>query len=327
MLFASSDGKNLNHLETGDVPMDDHHDHRGGSAKALSIALAITAIFALVEVIGGLVSGSLALLGDAGHMFTDVLALGLSLGAALVATRAPTEKHTFGFLRVEILVAFINGIALVGISLLIIYEAIGRFYDPVEVNSGIMLLVAIVGLGANLIGIRLLKHGSEENLNVKGAFLHMMGDLLSSVGVIVAALLINFFSWQAADPLISIGIAVIIMVGAYRLVSQSVSILLEAVPSHLDLKDIHLSMIEMDGVFDVHDLHVWTLSSGSFSLSAHMVVNDQMIGNCSSIIAKVEAMLSERYNINHTTLQLESETCPLNKCNLGNRFRHTDDDE
>jgi len=320
MFFASPVGKRLMSFELVLIGMEDgHHVHRQGSTKALGIALAITMVIALVEVIRGLISGSLALLGDAGHMFTDVLALGLSLGASMVATRRATERHTFGFLRVEILVALINGMALVGISLLVIYEAIGRFSDPVEIDAGIMLLVATVGLGANLIGIKLLHHGSQENLNVRGAFLHMMGDLLSSVGVILAGLLIYFFSWQMADPLISIGIAIIIMVGAYRLVSQSVSILLEAVPSHIEIKEVEEAMLGVDEVIGVHDLHVWTLSSGVHSLSGHVLVKDRKISSCSLVLREIEKVLDVRFKIEHTTIQVETESYPPDGCSLNDR--------
>ncbi len=306
------------------LSMEHGHHHRGGSTRMLMYALAITAAFALVELVGGLLSGSLALLSDAGHMFTDVLALGLSLGAALVATQTATERHTFGFHRVEILVALVNGIALVGISIIIMYEAIGRLYDPVVVDAPVMLLVALVGLGANLIGMRLLSHGSKENLNVRGAFLHMMGDLLSSVGVIVAALIIYLFGWQAADPLISIAIALIIIFGAYRLVSQAVSILLEAVPRDVDLHEIQTSLRDLDGVFAVHHLHVWALSSGVYALSAHLVVNDKMVSACSPILVSAEEMLFERYHIVHTTLQLECEAQLLGTCKIeqGKREDH-----
>jgi len=285
----------------------------------LTYALVITAGFALIEVAGGLISGSLALLSDAGHMFTDVLALGLSLGAAVVAGRVATERHTFGFLRAEILVALINGIALVGISLLVVYEAIGRLYDPVDVKVDIMLLVAIAGMGANILGVAILRRGSHENLNVKGAFLHMMGDLLSSFGVIVAALLIYFFQWRAADPLISILIAAVIMVGAYRLISQSVSILLEAVPSHIDIKDVEEAMRKVAGVKIVHDLHVWTLSSGVYALSGHIVVDDRQLSSCSPVLREIEGMLEERFHIGHTTIQVETEGCPRDSCPINCR--------
>lgn len=280
----------------------------------LTYALGITAVFALVEVIGGVLSGSLALLSDAGHMFTDVLAIGLSLGAAVVAGRRPTERHTFGFLRAEILVALVNGIALVGISLLVIHEALGRLSDPTPVDADLMLIVAVIGMAANLLGMSLLHRGSKENLNVRGAFLHMMGDLLSSFGVIAAALLIRFFGWQEADALIGLAIAAIIMIGAYRLISQSVSILLEAVPKHIELKEVETAMRSVDGVMMVHDLHVWTLSSGIYSLSGHVVVEDRQVSACSSVLRQLEEMLEERFHIGHTTIQIETETCPANGC-------------
>ncbi|OPX65851.1 MAG: zinc transporter ZitB [Methanomassiliicoccales archaeon PtaB.Bin215] len=282
----------------------------------LTYALVITAAFALVEVIGGVLSGSLALLGDAGHMFTDVLALGLSLGASLVAGRQATERHTYGFLRAEILVALVNGMALVVISLLVMREALGRLADPTTVDADLMLLVAIAGMGANLLGMVLLHRGSKENLNVRGAFLHMMGDLLSSFGVIAAALLIRFFGWQEADALIGLAIAAIIMIGAYRLISQSVSILLEAVPKHIELREVEEAMTSTEGVLLVHDLHVWTLSSGVYALSGHVVVSDQQVSACSPVLRDLESMLEDRFHISHVTIQLETEVCPDGYCSL-----------
>lgn len=298
------------------MSMEHGHHHHGGSTRMLTYALVITAAFALVEVVGGVLSGSLALLGDAGHMFTDVLALGLSLGASLVAARQATERHTFGFLRVEILVALVNGIALVGISLLVIHEALGRLSDPTPVDADLMLVVAVIGMIVNLLGVTLLHRSSKENLNVRGAFLHMMGDLLSSFGVIAAALLIRFFGWQEADALISLAIAAIIMVGAYRLISQSVSILLEAVPRHIELREVEEAMTSVDGVMMVHDLHVWTLSSGVYALSGHVVVNDQQVSACSPVIRELERMLDERFHIGHATIQIETGTCPANGCTI-----------
>lgn len=299
--------------------MEHEHHHHGGSARMLGYALAITAAFALVEVVGGVLSGSLALLSDAGHMFTDVLALALSLGAAVVAGRQATEKHTFGFMRAEILVALLNGIALVGISFLVLREAVVRFSHPQEVDADLMLMVAVAGTAANLLGMALLSRGSKENLNVRGAFLHMMGDLLSSFGVIAAALLIRFFGWQAADPLISIAIAVIILIGAYRLISQSVTILLEAVPEHIRLKEVEETMSSVDGVVKVHDLHVWTLSSGVYALSGHVVVEDRRVSDCSPVLRDLEKVLEKRFRITHTTIQLECGECPGQGCSIGNR--------
>jgi len=296
------------------LSMEHGHHHRGGSTRMLTYALVITAAFALVELVGGVLSGSLALLSDAGHMFTDVLALGLSLGASLMAARQATERHTYGFLRAEILVALVNGIALVGISLLVIHEALGRLADPSPVDADLMLIVAVIGMIANLLGMTLLHRGSKENLNVRGAFLHMMGDLLSSFGVIAAALLIRFFGWQEADAIIGLAIAAIIMIGAYRLISQSVSILLEAVPKHIELREVEKAMTSVDGVIMVHDLHVWTLSSGIYALSGHVVVNDQQVSACSPVLRQLERMLEERFHIGHATLQVETETCPDNGC-------------
>ncbi|MCG7844947.1 MAG: cation diffusion facilitator family transporter, partial [Methanomassiliicoccales archaeon] len=199
--------------------------------------------------------------------------------------------------------------------------------DPVQIDTGIMLLVALVGLGANLAGITLLGHGSKDNLNVRGAFLHMLGDLLSSVGVIVAALLIRFFSWQAADPLISIGIALVILVSAYRLISQSVSILLEAVPSHIDVKEVEDAINSVEGVTGVHDLHVWTITSGVYSLSGHVVVQDRQVSSCSPVLRKIEEVLEHRFKIEHTTIQIETDVCPLNGCSLNCRKPIKDHDE
>jgi cobalt-zinc-cadmium efflux system protein len=304
--------------------MEHGHHHRGESARMLTYALAITAAFALVELVGGLLSGSLALLSDAGHMFTDVLALGLSLGASLVAGRQATERHTFGFLRAEILVALVNGIALVGISLLVIHEALGRLSNPTTVDADLMLVVALIGMGANVLGMFLLHRGSKENLNVRGAFLHMMGDLLSSFGVIAAALLIRFFGWQQADALIGIAIAAVIMFGAYRLISQSVSILLEAVPKHIELREVEEAMTSVEGVIMVHDLHVWTLSSGVYALSGHVVVEDRQVSACSPVLRQIERMLEERFHIGHATLQIETEACPANGCTINDRCEHHD---
>ncbi|OGS41860.1 MAG: hypothetical protein A3K67_03955, partial [Euryarchaeota archaeon RBG_16_62_10] len=236
--------------------------------QPLVVALAITATFTVVELVGGLLAGSLALLSDAGHMFTDTLALALSLGALKMALRPATEEQTFGFLRAEILAALVNGAVLVLISLLIFYEASRRLLEPPEVDAPLMLLVASAGLAANAAGVYLLHDKTKGNLNVRGAFLHMFGDMLSSVGVIVGALLIYFFGLDVADPVLSVLIGAIILVGAWKLVTQSTSILLESVPAHLRLADVKSGLQSVEGVVEVHDLHVWTLSSGLHSLSA-----------------------------------------------------------
>lgn len=254
-------------------------------------------------------SDSLALMSDAGHMLTDTIALGLSLAAVRIALRPPTEEKTFGFLRAEILAAFINGSTLVVITLVIFYEAVQRLLNPPEIDAPLMLVVAAAGLAANAAGIFVLRDRSKSNLNVRGAFLHMMGDLLSSVGVILGALLILFFGVQSVDPILSILIGAVILFGAWRLISQSTMILLESVPSHVRLNDVKGSLLGIEGVVDVHDLHIWTLSSGLHALSAHILVKDQMVSNCSAVIEKCEDLLSREYAISHTTFQIECQTC------------------
>jgi cobalt-zinc-cadmium efflux system protein len=305
--------------EDAHEPGHDHHDHAHfdfskGPSQPLLIALIITAVFAVVELLGGLISGSLALLSDSGHMFTDILALGLSLGAAIVSQREPTEKQTYGYLRVEILVALANGVALIVISLFIMYEAVQRFQSPVAIDSGIMLIVAIGGLAANIAGALVLRERSKENLNVKGAFLHMIGDMLASIGVIVAAVLIYLFGLTVADPIISIAISLIIMYGAFRLTKQSAYILLEFTPAHIDLPQVRASLMNVPGVEDVHDIHAWTISSGVYALSAHVRVNDQPVSACSCIIKACEHVLEKNYEIKHSTLQLEYHGCDMGVC-------------
>lgn len=283
-------------------------------ARPLMIALSITATFTVVELVGGLLSGSLALMSDAGHMLTDTMALALSLGAVKIALRPPTQEQTFGFLRAEILAALVNGAVLVLVSLLVFYEAARRILDPPEIDASLMLAVACAGLAANGAGVYLLHDKSKHSLNVRGAFLHMFGDLLSSVGVILGALLIMFFDIRVADPVLSIMIGVIILVGAWKLVTQSTSILLESVPSHIRLRDLQRSLESVDGIVDVHDLHAWTLSSGLHSLSAHLVVKDRLVSDCSGLVARCEDMLRSQYGISHTTFQLECESCGENVC-------------
>lgn len=297
------------------------HEHEGhfhtearGATKPLMIALGITLAFALVEVVGGLLSGSLALISDSGHMFTDALALSLSLWAGYVATRLGNEKQTFGLLRVEILVALVNGIALAAVSIYIMYEAVVRIQEPTDIDSELMLIIAVIGLAANVSGVLLLRERAKDNLNVKGAFLHLLGDMLSSIGVIVAALLVYFFGLQLADPVISIVISIVILYGAYRIIAQSVYILLEFTPGNVDLMEVKTELKKVNGVIDVHDLHAWTLASGIYALSAHVQVEDQPVSACSCVIRDCERLLKEKFNISHSTLQLESTSCEVDAC-------------
>lgn len=282
--------------------------------RPLVIVIVITGVFTVVEFLGGLLSGSLALMSDAGHMLTDTLALVLSLAAVRVALRPPTEERTYGYIRAEILAALANGAVLIAITVLIFYEAALRIITPPEINGVTMLIVAAAGLAANAAGAYVLHRGSQASLNIRGAFLHMLSDLLSSVGVIIGALLILFFGIRLADPLLSILIGAIILYGAWKLVTQSTFILLESVPSHLRLSDVRASLEKVRGVVEVHDLHIWTVSSGLHALSAHLVVEDRLISDCSGVVAECEELLREKYSIRHTTFQLECETCEEGVC-------------
>jgi len=285
------------------------HSLRPGSTRPLLIVLAVTIVFAVVELVGGLLSGSLALVSDSGHMFTDVAALGLSLWAGYMVMKVAGERQTFGFLRVEILVALINGVILVVVSIFIIYEAINRLRSPPEVQSGLMLVVALMGLAANVFGIYMLRGGAKENLNIKGAFLHIAGDLLSSIGVIVSALIIGLTGFQQADPIMSFIITGIIIYSSYQIISQSTSILLEFTPKNIDIHEVAAELKKVPGVEDVHDIHIWTLGSGVYSMSAHVKVEEQPISACSCIVSDCEQVLAEKFRVSHSTLQLEYKGC------------------
>ena len=293
----------------------DDHAHRRLSSPLMAVLL-ITAAFAIIELAGGLLSGSLALISDSGHMFTDVLALALSVWASYISMRGPSGRQTFGFLRVEILVALINGIALVLISALIIIEAIDRIQHPVGIEAPLMLVVASAGLVANLAGVAILREKAHDNLNVKGAFMHIFGDMLSSIGVIVGAILIFLFDLRIADPIISLIISVIIMISAYRIITQSSYVLLEFTPGEIDVDKVRAAMKEVPGVVDVHDVHAWTIGSGVFALSAHVQVKDQPVSACSCIVKDCEDLLRDRFRISHSTLQLEYEECRNMVCSL-----------
>ncbi|MGH2584070.1 MAG: cation diffusion facilitator family transporter [Dehalococcoidia bacterium] len=280
-------------------------EHRtSGNRRALMLALAITATFLVVEAIGGWLTGSLALIADAGHMLTDVAALALSLFAMYMASRPATHARTYGYQRMEILAAAVNGVALVAISAFIIWEAIGRFEEPEAVKSGPMLLVATAGLVANLVSMRLLARGRGESLNVRGAYLHVLGDLLGSIGAIAAALVILTTGWTQADPLISVVISVLIVISAWRLLRESVDVLMESTPPGVDVGEIETGLTSIPGVQCVHDMHVWTVTSGFVALSGHLSIFDPSDYN--QVMVAAQNLLRERFGIDHATLQLET---------------------
>jgi cobalt-zinc-cadmium efflux system protein len=267
----------------------------------------VTLVFMVVEVIGGLLANSLALLADAGHMFADVGALALALFAAWFAQRPATPEKTYGYLRIEILAALVNGAALMVVAGLIVRDAVDRLAAPPAVNPGILIGVAGVGLIVNLFGAWMLHGGHRESLNVRGAYLHVLGDLLGSLGALGAGVIILVSGWVMADPLISIGIALLILVGAWRLVRDSTDVLLEATPRHIRLGDVERCIATIGGVDEVHDLHVWTLTSGVVAMSGHAVVVDP--GEGQRVLETAQARLSD-LGIRHVTLQIERDhTC------------------
>ncbi len=271
----------------------------------LGITLAITATYCVVELVGGIVTNSLALLSDAGHMFADVAALGISLFALRLSQLPPNPSKTFGYHRVEILAAFVNGLALWLIVGLIFHEAYQRFRDPPAVRSAAMIAIAAVGLVVNLASLLVLQRSQAESLNVRAAFMHVLGDALGSVGAIVAGVVMLTSGWYLADPLVSAGIGVLILYSSWGIVRESVDILMQGTPREMRLQDIEQCLLGIHGVHQVHDLHVWTLTSGRYLLSVHLVV----AGNNEPrpIIDAAQLRLRERFGIGHTTVQVDPE--------------------
>jgi len=294
-----------------------HHHSLESNRKALWIAIAVTGIVMVVEAIGGILANSLALLSDAGHMLTDIMSLLLSLVALQLAARTPSPTRTYGLYRMEILAALVNGATLVVISVFILFEAYKRFASSQVVNSRTMLLVATVGLIANGVAALAMSRSSKENLNIKGAYLHILGDALSSLGVIAGALIITFTSWYLVDPIISVLICLLILRGAFGLVKDSVNILLEAVPKDVSLDEVEKSLRSISGVKDLHHLHIWTITSGIHALSAHVLVDDVLMSRTGQILQEVNRVLRERHSVSHTTIQFECENCEEGfYCNL-----------
>jgi cobalt-zinc-cadmium efflux system protein len=258
----------------------------------------------IAEAVGGWFANSLALVADAGHMLTDVAAMTLTLTAIWFASRPATSRKTFGYYRFEILAAFLNGIVLVLLSIWIIYEAVARWQSPPEVRGTALTLIAVGGLAINILAAYLLHSDHKHDLNIRGAWMHVMGDILGSVAAIVAGVLILAFGWFWADAAGSLLISMIIIVGSWRLISDSVNVLLEGTPSHIHLSAVEAAIIETDGVDGVHDLHVWTISSGMDALSAH-ITHGTSVGH-SELLAAVREKLHNQFGIDHLTIQMET---------------------
>ena len=285
-----------------------HPPHATAAARSrgrLAAALGLTLAVLVIEVAGALLSGSLALLADAGHMLTDAGGLALALFAIWIAARPPTPEKTYGYYRAEILAALVNGAALLVVAGGILVEAYRRLLAPPDVLAAPMLAVAAVGLVANLGCAWLLRADAGASLNVRGAYLHVLGDALSSVAVLAAGLVLLATGWALADPLASVAIALVLVPRTWALLRQAVNILLEGTPAHLDLAEIEAAIREVPGVRRVHDLHVWTLTSAREAMSAHVVVDD--VGESERLLDALHAVLHARFGIDHTTIQLETE--------------------
>jgi cobalt-zinc-cadmium efflux system protein len=282
-----------------------HHLHASSRSQqsALSIALALTTLFTFVEFIGGYLTNSLAFIADAGHMLTDVAALGLSIFAIWFSSRPATAAKTYGFLRVEILAALINGSALLLISLVIFYESYHRLLTPPVVESGTMLAIAFAGFVVNLICAFFLHNSQHTSLNLRGALLHVIGDAVSSVGAILAGILMLWKQWYLADPLASFLVGGLILVGSWSLVRDSVNILLEGTPAHIDLTVVRGELSKVRGVASIHDLHVWTLTSGIHAMSCHAVLSGTEDRH--KVLEELSHIVRSRFKIDHTTIQLE----------------------
>ncbi len=290
-----------------DHGLDDHLNPRQ-LRQRLVMALGISFIVLVVSVIGALVTGSLALLADAGHILTDLTGLLISLLALTLAARPATLHRTFGLQRLEILAAAANALLLFLIAGFIAFEAWNRWQDPSEIDGPLMLVFAVVGLIANLIGMRLLKAGSQQSLNLKGAYLEMMGDLLGSVAVIIAALGIWLTGWERIDPLISVVVVVMILPRAWLLLREALSILLETTPKSINLDEVREHLLSQPDVIDVHDMHAWTITSGLEVLSAHVVVRtDDPRCDTGAVLQELQECLRGHFNIEHSTLQIEPE--------------------
>ncbi len=294
------------------------HDHshgrerRSANQRRLTVTLVLVILYMAAEVIGGLLAGSLALLADAGHMLSDAGSLALALFAMWLASRPSGSQHTYGYYRTEILAALVNGATLVAISILIFIEAYQRLINPPEVQAGIMMAVATGGLVVNLLGLWLLHEGRQASLNMQGAWLHILADTLGSFQVIAAGALIWAFGWHWTDPLASIIIGVLIIFSSWSVLKESVAVLMESSPLHIDVDEVLEAMREVGGAAGVHDLHVWTITSGMVALSAHVLPESEC--DRDDLLKDLSDTLKQRFEISHVTIQIESPAHDCEPC-------------
>ncbi len=288
------------------------HNH-GSSAphKVLTIAIFLTLGYAIIEALGGWYANSLALLGDAGHMGSDALALLIAAFAAWVSRKPPSYKHSYGLGRAEVVAAWVSSLLMLIISIAVIVEAIERINEPVHVKGGTVMIIAFIGLLVNVFIAWLLARG-ERTLNIRAALLHVMGDVLGSISALIAGAVIYYTAWYPIDPILSILIGVLIMISSLRLLRESLLVLMEGVPGHIDMEEVSAKICDLDGVKDIHDLHIWTLSSGITALSAH--VNIHELSSWQKVLSELRDLLKREYNIDHATLQPEPEIIDCQPC-------------
>lgn len=291
--------------------MEHHHDHshsHSANKKTLTISLVIITAYMLIEIAGGLITNSLALLADAGHMLSDAISLFIALMAFTFSSKVADYGKTYGYKRFEILAAVMNGVTLILIAAYIMYEAVQRFQNPPEIASGGMLIIAFIGLLVNVLVAWIMLRGADvkENLNMRGAYLHVVSDMLGSVGAIIAALLIMFLGWGWADPLASVIVALLVLRSGYLVTKSSVHVLMEGTPANVEIEEVTEKILKTDGISAIHDLHIWSITSGLNALTCHAVVDEEMsIGESEIMLRQIEHDL-EHLNIQHVTIQLET---------------------
>jgi cobalt-zinc-cadmium efflux system protein len=292
--------------------LTEHVHHSLPIGSKLKFGIMLTGFILVIEVIGGLMSNSLALLSDAGHMFADVLALSLSWYGVRQAERPTTSRMTFGYHRIGVIIALINAIAIFAIAGVVFYEAYHRWQQPPEVNSLLMLSVAVVGLSVNIFVVYWLRQEQRLNLNVRSAFWHALGDALASVGVIIGGGIIFFTGWFVVDPIISVFIGCIITLAAWRILKEGLRVLLEASPHHIDVTKMVNTLNKLPGVKDVHDVHVWSISPEINAMSCHVLTDDLLTSQAADIRQRMEAVLRQQFDIKHTVVQMECQECSSN---------------
>jgi cobalt-zinc-cadmium efflux system protein len=284
------------------------HEHRPHEQRQLTITLLLTTVAMVIEAIGGWLSGSLALLTDAAHMLTHALSLGVSLLAIRIAQRPTSKSRSYGLYRVEILAALFNGLTMFAVVAVIIAEAIDRMRYPIEIASTEMFLIGLFGLAVNLVCALILGRAYSNDINVRSAFFHMLGDTLSSVGVVAGAIIIYYSSWVILDPLISLGISVVIAVWGFHLVRDAINILLETTPKHISVDHvIHDICAEIDEVHQIHDVHIWEITSNMYTMTAHALTDDLQVSQTHELLDRIQKLLRERFNICHVNIQFECQ--------------------